>query len=250
MSDLCESHVAYSIEIVFGISRRLGSQVLFPQSPVDRSSIGDDQSTCQFIVIRASSIVQIDTTSLCAFSCSFSSKMQTPVLRAIDIPKQEAESYHILNAPVLIVLAENSNGMFNIWLSCSHRVDKASNHELVYGRMTGFFVGLPLLELHCHWHGNWSGLNHSKHCQDCAIKALLMNVDCVMLPIAFHVQAEIEADTTEIIHLEPLFYQILDLPNGARVSNDEEIIDVQNDSRIDYAVILLIVELEQCSIDT
>ena len=63
MRDLGGSHAAYSEGAVFGIGRGLGSRLLFSRSPVDRSSEGDDQSTCRFIVIRASSIVRIDITS-------------------------------------------------------------------------------------------------------------------------------------------------------------------------------------------
>jgi hypothetical protein len=76
-----------------------------------------------------------------------------------------------------------------------------------------------------------------------------MKVDCVMLPI-FHVQAEIEGDTSKIIHLEPLFHEILDLPNRANVGNDEEIIGVQNNCGIDYAVIFVVMVHKQYSIDT
>ena len=53
MRDLCESHAAYFEGIVFGIGRGLGCLLLFSQFPVDRSSEGDDQSTCRFIVIRS-----------------------------------------------------------------------------------------------------------------------------------------------------------------------------------------------------
>jgi len=65
-----------------------------------------------------------------------------------------------------------------------------------------------------------------------------MDVDRVMLPIAFDVHAEIEGDTAEITHPEPLLHLVLDLPNQALLSNDEEMIDVQNDCGNDYAVIL------------
>jgi len=92
MRDLCESHAAYSKGIVFGISRRLGSQLLLSRSPVDCSSEGDDQSTSRFIVIRASSIVGIDITSRCAFSFECSSETQMPVLRAVEVPKHALES--------------------------------------------------------------------------------------------------------------------------------------------------------------
>jgi len=123
MRDLCESHAAYSKGIVCGIGRGLGSRLLFSRSPVDCSSEGDDQSTCRFIVIQASSIVRIDITSKCA--CSFSSECtfykcssecssecstecssecssecfsetQSPVLRAVEVPKHALESYHML----------------------------------------------------------------------------------------------------------------------------------------------------------
>ena len=75
-----------------------------------------------------------------------------------------------------------------------------------------------------------------------------MDVDRVMLPIAFDVHAEIEGDTPEIMHPESLLHLILDLPNQALVSNDKEIIDVQNDCGND--VLFLIMEHEQSSVDT
>jgi len=168
MRDLCESHAAYSEGTVFGIGCALGSRLRFPASPVDCSSEGDAQSTCQLIVIQASSIVQIDITSKCTFSfsseCSSkcSSGTQSPVLRAVEVPEHVRESYYMLIAQVVIVLAENSDGICTIRLSGSHRLHKASDHRLVYGRMAGFFFRLPLVTLHHHWHGNWSGLVHSE----------------------------------------------------------------------------------------
>jgi len=104
--------------------------------------------------------------------------------------------------------------------------------------MAGFFVGLPLVKLHCHRRGNWPGLVHSELRQDRPNVAVLMDVDCVMLPIAFDVHAEIEGDTPEIMHPEPPLHLALDLPNQALVSNDEEIIDIQNDCGNDYVVII------------
>jgi len=68
MRDLCESHAVYSKGIVFGIGCGLGSRLLFSLSLVDHSSEGDDQCSCQFIVIRASCVVQIDIMSKRAFS--------------------------------------------------------------------------------------------------------------------------------------------------------------------------------------
>jgi len=253
MRDLCESHSAYSKGIVFGIGRGLGSWLLFSRSPVDRSSEGDDQSTCQFIVIRASSIVRVDITSKCAvsFQCSSecSSEAQSPVLRAIEVPKHALESYHMLIAWVVIVPDQNSDGICDIGPSGSNRVQNPSDHRLVYGQIAGFFVGLPLVKLHSNWCGNWPGLVHSEPRQDRPNVAVLMDVDRVMLPIAFHVHAEIEGDTPEIMHPEPLLHLFLDLTNQALVSNDKEIIDVQNDCRDDCAVILLVMEHEQSSVD-
>jgi len=92
MRDQCESLAVYSKGIVFGISRGLGSRLLFSQSPVDRSSEGDDQSSCWVIVILASSIVRIDITSQCTlcFSSEFCSECscetQSPVFRAVEVP--------------------------------------------------------------------------------------------------------------------------------------------------------------------
>jgi hypothetical protein len=76
-----------------------------------------------------------------------------------------------------------------------------------------------------------------------------MDVDCVMLPIAFDVDAEIERDTPTIMPQEPFVHLVLDLPNQAFVSNDKEIIDVQNDCGNDY-VLILIMGHEQSSVDT
>ena len=156
MWDRCESHAAYSEGIVFSIIHGLDSRLLFSQSPVDCSSESDHQATCQFIVIQASSIVRIDITSKCAISSSSSyssecsSEIQTPVHRAIEVPKQALEGYHMLISRVLIVPAENSDGICHVGPSGSHRLHTASDHRLVYGRIAGFFVGLPHVKLHHH----------------------------------------------------------------------------------------------------
>ena len=150
----------------------------------------------------------------------------------------------MLIARVVILPAENSDGICDIGLSGGHRVQKASDHRLVYGRIASFFLGLPLVKLHRHWHGNWSGVVYSELRQDHLNVAVLMDVDRVMLPIAFDVNAETDVDTPEIMHPEPLLHRILDLPNQALVSNDKEIIDVQNNCGDDYAVILLVMEHE------
>jgi hypothetical protein len=153
----CESHLAYSQSIVFGISRGLCSRLLFSRSPVDRSSEGDHQSTCQIKVIWASGIVQSDITSKCTFyfsyesSPKYSSEIPSPVLSAIGVAKHVLGSYHILIARVLIVPAENSHGMWDIEPSGGYRAHEASDHRLVSGQIAGFFVGLSLLKVRCHW---------------------------------------------------------------------------------------------------
>jgi len=118
MRDQCEPHAAYPKRMLFGIGRGLGSRILLSRFSVDRSSDGDDQSTCRYIVIRASSIVRINITSKCTFC--FSSARQSPVLRAIEAPKHVFESYHILIAGVVIVPAENSNGICHMGPSGGH----------------------------------------------------------------------------------------------------------------------------------
>jgi hypothetical protein len=82
---------------------------------------------------------------------------------------------------VVIEPAENSDAKCDIWPSGGHCVHEASNHQLVYGRVTGFCVGLPLMKLHRHWRGNSSGLINSELRQDCGKGAVLMDGDCVML---------------------------------------------------------------------
>jgi len=78
--------------------------------------------------------------------------------------------------------------------------------------------------------------------------AVLMDVVRVMLPIPFDVHGKIQGDTPEIMHPDPLLCLILDLPNQALISNDEEIIFIQNDCSDDYALIL-IMEHKQASIN-
>jgi hypothetical protein len=76
-----------------------------------------------------------------------------------------------------------------------------------------------------------------------------MDVDCVILPIAFDVHAEIDGDTPEIMYPELTLHLILDLPNQALVSNDKEIIAIQNDRGNNYFLIL-IMEDKQSSVET
>jgi len=255
MSDLCEFHSAYSKDIVFGISRGQRSRLLFPRSPVERSSECDDQSTCRFIVIQGSSIVRIDITSKCNFcSCSesstnCSSETQWPVFRAVEVPKHAHQSDYMLIAQVMIVPAENSIGICDITLSGGHPVHEDSDYRLVYSWIAGFFVRLSLVKLHCHWSGNMSGLGHSELRQGRWNVALLIDVNRVKLPIVVDVNAGIEGVTHEIMHPEPLLLRILDLPNQALIINDKEIIDVQNDCGNNCAMILM-AEHEQSSVDT
>jgi hypothetical protein len=74
-------------------------------------------------------------------------------------------------------------------------------------------------------------------------------VDPVMLPVAFDVHAEMHSDTPEIMHPQPLLHLVLDLPNQALNSNVKDIMDVQNDNGDDYAVMLLVIEHKQSSVD-
>jgi hypothetical protein len=156
----------------------------------------------------------------------------------------------MLNAQDVIVTAEDTDGICDIGPSGGHRIHMASNHRLVYGPITGSFVGLLLVKLHRHCRGNWSGLIHSELCQDRPNVAVLMDVDGVMLPVAFNIHTEIEGGTSEIIPPDPLHHRVLDLPHQALVRNDEEIMDVQNDSGDDYTLILFVMEHEQSAIDT
>jgi len=75
-----------------------------------------------------------------------------------------------------------------------------------------------------------------------------MDKDLLKLQIAFDLHTEIEGDTPEIIHPEPLLHLILDLPNQALITNDKEIIDLQNDCG--YYISILIMEHQQSSVNT
>jgi len=57
--------------------------------------------------------------------------MQSPVLRAVEVPKHARESYHMLIARVVIIPPEDSDGICDIGLSGRHRVHNASDHRLV-----------------------------------------------------------------------------------------------------------------------
>jgi hypothetical protein len=116
--------------------------------------------------------------------------MQTPVLHAVEVPQYALESYHMLIARVIIVPAEDSDGIWDIGLSGGHCAQKPSNHRLVYGGIAGFVIGLPLVKLHCHWCGNWTVIVHSELLQDRPNVAVLSDVHCVMLPIAVDVHAK------------------------------------------------------------
>jgi len=75
-----------------------------------------------------------------------------------------------------------------------------------------------------------------------------MDVDCVMLLIAFDVHTEIEGDTPEIMHPEHILHLVLHLQKHPLVSKDEKIIDLQNTCGNDY-VLILIMEHEQSTIN-
>jgi hypothetical protein len=85
----------------------------------------------------------------------------------------------MLIARVVIVPAENSDGICDIGLSRGYCIHQASDHRLVYGQIAGFFGGLPLVKLYRHWSGKWSKLVHSEHLQDRPNVAVLMDDDRV-----------------------------------------------------------------------
>jgi hypothetical protein len=149
---------------------------------------------------------------------------------------------------VVTVPAENCDGIWNIGPSGGHRVHKASEHQLENGRITGFFVRLPLMKRHRHWRGNSTGVIHSEPRQDRPNVAVLLDVDHVMLSIEFAVYAEIDGDTPEIIHLESLPHLVRDLLKEAVVNNDEKLIEIQKDCG-NEDVLILVVEDEQSSVE-
>jgi hypothetical protein len=178
----------------------------------------------------------------------FSSETHPPVLRVLDVPKHAFDSYRMLSVRVVIVPAENSESICNIRPSGGHGVYNSSDSRLVYGRIAGFFVGLPLVKVHCHWCGNWPGLRQSELRKDRPNVAVLMDVDRVMHSIEFDLQAGIDGDTPEIMQPDHFVHLMHDLPNEALYSNDVGIIDVQNDCGND--VLILIMEHKQSSVDT
>jgi len=61
-----------------------------------------------------------------------------------------------------------------------------------------------------------------------------------MLPIALDVHALIDGNTPETMHPDPFLYLIVDLPSQIPISNDVDILDLQNDCGNDYAMILIV----------
>jgi len=141
---------------------------------------------------------------------------------------------------VLIVQAENSNGICDIRLSGSHQIHKSSDRWLINGWNAGFFVRYPLVKLHRNWRGNWSGLVHSELRQDHLSVAVLLDVDSMMLPIRFDIHAGINEETPQIMLPEPRLQLVLHLAYQAVVSNDMENIDVPTDRGNDSAFIFII----------
>lgn len=97
----------------------------------------------------------------------------------------------MLMSRVGIESAESPHGICNIGPSCGHPVHNASNYQLVYSRMSAFFGGLPLVIIHCNWRHNWPGFVECEHRNDQPHIAILNNVNCVMLLIAYNVDPEI-----------------------------------------------------------
>jgi len=165
----------------------------------------------------------MNISSMPTFSSSSecSSKLQTPVRCAVELPNDTLRSNYMVIARVMIVLAEISDGIFDIGPSDSYRVDKPSNERLVYGRIAGFFVRIALLKLHCHLRGNWHGLNHAEIRNDRPNGVVLMDVIRVLLPIAIDVHAKLQWCTTKIMYPKAHLHVIIDLPNHALVRNDK-----------------------------
>jgi hypothetical protein len=125
--------------------------------------------------------------------------MQTPVIPAVEVPKHMFQNNHILITQVVIVPAENSDGIGDVRPSGSHRVHKLSDDGLLYDHIEGFFVVLPHVKLYCQWFRDLSGLVHAEHRNHHPNVAVLMDDD-ENLPIRFNVHAEIAGKTPEIIH--------------------------------------------------
>jgi len=76
-----------------------------------------------------------------------------------------------------------------------------------------------------------------------------MAVDHLLLLIEFHVHAEIEGNTPEIMHPEHILHRIIYVCREVIDSVDEEIIDTQHDCGNDCAVIMNM-QHDQLSVNT
>jgi len=104
---LCESHMAYTNGIIFGIGRWLGCRLLHSRSEVDCSFQGEDQCGHELIAIWASIIVTNDITSSWTFN--FACDMKSPVLHAGEGLKHPLWSYDMRNGRVMMLLTEYVN---------------------------------------------------------------------------------------------------------------------------------------------
>jgi len=76
-----------------------------------------------------------------------------------------------------------------------------------------------------------------------------MDIDCAMLPNAFDISAVMAWDILNMMHLDPLRHLIYDLHTKVSISNDEEIIDVENVRIHNWAVNFPLLDKEHLSVD-
>lgn len=105
------------------------------------------------------------------------------------------------------------------------------------------------MRLHHHQHSNYCQLPHTEHCQEHLHIAVLMNVNCANLQIAFQGNVQIEGETDKILYLEPLCYLFLNMPHGVHIHIVCEITDMLNDYCNHYAIIQLVMQHEQFSVN-
>jgi hypothetical protein len=101
----------------------------------------------------------------------------------------------MLIARVVIVTSENFNGTCDVGPSGGDSIYQASDHGVVYGQIASIFFWLPHMMLHRYWRSHWPGLIHSELRQERRNVAVLIDVDRVMLKIAFDVHAKMKGDT-------------------------------------------------------
>jgi len=144
------------------------------------------------------------------------------------------------------VLDSTCGHTHHIWQTASHATDVTVNNYFVLYWTTAF----SHVELHHHWYGNCTSVITAKFSQDHSNVPIWVNVNLLMISIVFNIYIEIADDilntdnisTIEeisiIVHMEPPYHHIYDLPRLGMISNHQQISHTRLNQAINVPYIL------------